>query len=87
MKEGDIMEEIEYFYRNLYVSHEADTNEAFEDFILSNLQTVKLTDEERDDLEGYITIEECAKVLKTFPNGKSPEMMSRRNFIIAFLIW
>ena len=56
VKEGEIMEEIEYFYRNLYVSHEADTNEAFEDFI-SNLQTVKLTDKERDDLEGYITVQ------------------------------
>ena len=65
------MEEIKYFYRNLYVSHKADTNEAFE-YFMSNLQTVKLTDEERDDLEGYITIEECAKVLKTFSNRKSP---------------
>ena len=32
----------------------------------------ELTDQEREELEGYITIEECAKVLKTFPPGKSP---------------
>ena len=31
----------------------------------------KLTDEERENLEGYITIEECSKVLQTFPAGKS----------------
>ena len=39
---------------------------------MCDLQTAKLTDEEREELEGYITIEECAKVLKTFPPGKSP---------------
>ena len=48
-----------------------DNNEAFNDFTC-DLQTAKLTDEEREELEGYITIEECAKVLKTFPPCKSP---------------
>jgi len=65
------MKEIESFYENLYTSHDEDNNEAFNDFV-RDLQTDKLTDEEREDLEGYITIEEYSKVLKTFPAGKSP---------------
>ena len=48
-----------------------DNNEAFSDFTC-DLQTAKLTDEEREELEDYITIDECAKVLKTFPPCKSP---------------
>ena len=83
------MKEIESFYRNLYTSHDEDNKEAFNDFV-RDLQTDNLTDEERENLEGYITIEECSKVLKTFPACKSPylEMMvSRRNSIIASLIW
>ena len=48
-----------------------DNNRTFNDFTC-DLQTAKLTDEEREELEGYITIEDCAKVLKTFPPSKSP---------------
>ena len=50
-----------------------DNNKAFNNFTC-DLQTGKLTDEEREELENYITIEECAKVkvLKTFPPCKSP---------------
>ena len=69
--EDEIMKEIESFYKNLYASHDEGNNGAFNDFV-RDLQTVKLTDEEREDIEGYITIEECSKVLKTFPAGKSP---------------
>ena len=47
-----------------------DNDRTFNDFTC-DLQTAKLTDEEREELEGYITIEECSKVLKTFPPGKS----------------
>ena len=71
VEEDEIMKEIESFYENLYASHDEGNNGAFNDFV-RDLQTVKLTDEEREDLEGYITIEECSKVLKTFPAGKSP---------------
>ena len=71
VEEDEIMREIESFYENLYALHDEDNSEAFNDFV-RDLQTDKLTDEEREDLEGYITIEECSKVLKTFPAGKSP---------------
>jgi len=71
VEEDEIMREIESFYENLYALHDEDNSEAFNDFV-RDLQTDKLTDEEREDLEGYITIEECSKVLKTSPAGKSP---------------
>ena len=48
-----------------------DNKKAFNDFT-SHLQAAKLTDEEREELEGNITIEKCAKVLQTFPPSKSP---------------
>ena len=71
LEEHEILKEIESFYGKLYASQVVDNNKAFNDFT-SNLQTAKLTDEEREKLEGYITLEECANVLKTFPPGKSP---------------
>ena len=55
----------------IFTSQDVEHNKAFNDFV-GDLQTAKLTDEEREELEGYITIEECARVLKTFPVGKSP---------------
>ena len=67
----EILKEIESFYGNLYTSQDVEHNKAFNDFV-GDLQTAKLTDEEREELEGYITIEECARVLRTFPVGKSP---------------
>ena len=63
------MKEIESFYGKLYASQVMDNNRTFNDFTC-DLQTAKLTDEEREELEGYITIEDCAKVLKTFPPSK-----------------
>ena len=65
VEEDEIMKEIESFYENLYASHDEDNDKAFNDFV-RDLQTDKLTDEERENLDGYITIEERSKVLKTF---------------------
>ena len=65
------MKQIESFYGKLYASQVVDDNKAFDDFTC-DLQTAKLTDQEREEFEGYITMEECAKVLKIFPPGKSP---------------
>ena len=51
----------------------------------------KLSDEEKVSLEGYLTFEECQKILETLPNEKSPgeaaKMDLRRNFINTSLIW
>ena len=67
VEEYEILKEIESFYGKLYASQDVDNNKAFNDFTC-DLQTARLTDEEREELEGYITIEECAN----FPPGKSP---------------
>ena len=78
------MKEIESFYENLYASHDEDSKEAYNVFV-RDLQTDKLTDEERENLEGYITIEECSK---PSPLVSHLEMMvSRRNSMMASLIW
>ena len=71
VEEHEILEEIESFYRNLYTLQDADNKKTFNDFVC-DLLTPKLPDEESEEQEGYITIEECAKVLKTFPAGKTP---------------
>ena len=55
------MKEIESFYENLYALRNEDNNEDFNDFVC-DLHTDKLTDEERENLERYITLEECSKV-------------------------
>lgn len=45
-----LMKEIESFYENLHASYDKDSNEAFNDFV-RDLQTDKLTHEERENLE------------------------------------
>ena len=57
------MTAIQTFYENLY-SSEIDHS--------SNLQFAKLSDEEKINLDGEITVEECETILNTFQNGKSP---------------
>ena len=49
LEEHEILKEIESFYSKLYASQVVDNNEAFSDFTC-DLQTAKLTDEERQEL-------------------------------------
>ena len=49
-------------------THDNDIN----DFI-EHLEIPKLTDEERDSIEGPITLMECKTVLDTFQANKTPE--------------
>ena len=71
LDEGEILEEIEFFYRNLYTSVLDGDNDLFNDFI-ANLETPKLEDAVRDKLEGEITLQECQDILCSFKRGKSP---------------
>ena len=86
VEEHEILKEIESFYSKLYVSQVVDDNKAFDDFTC-DLQTAKLTDQEREELESYITIEEGAKVLKpSLPVSHLEMMVLRRNFTLVSLI-
>ena len=62
-----LLQEIENFYQKLYQSE----YELFADFVHS-LQLPKLSDDDKENLEGEFTIAECRQTLKTFIFGKSP---------------
>ena len=66
-----ILQEIENFYQKLYQSEYAGSNELFRDFV-HPLQLGKLSDDDKESLEGELTITECRQILKTFNFGKSP---------------
>ena len=72
LDEAKILEEIEAYYKHLYMSP-LDTagNDSFDNFI-TNLDITKLENEVRDELEGEITVNECQGILRTFKRGKSP---------------
>ena len=68
--EDEILNEIETFYKQLYNSG-LDENDLF-DLFVQGLKTPKLQDQQRNELEGEITLVECKVVLRTFSSGKSP---------------
>ena len=57
------------FYQRLYQSEKTDTLAQY--YLLNNLTNV-LTDEDRDSVEGEITLEELFTVINTFSKDKSP---------------
>ena len=70
-EEQQILSTIEAYYSDLYNSSSSELQDSFENFS-SNVTIAQLSDEEREELEGGLTYEECKKVLETFANGKSP---------------
>ena len=66
-----LLQKIENFYQNLYQSEYAGSHELFADFVHS-VQLPRLSDDDKESLEGELTIEECRQILKTFNFGKSP---------------
>ena len=69
--EKEILSAIEDFYRDLYTSKISGAQSEFDHFT-QNLTTPQLLNDERDELEGILTFEECKDTLKSFSNGKSP---------------
>ena len=67
----EILSAIEDFYRDLYTSKISRAQSEFDQFT-QNLTTPQLLNDERDELEGILTFEECKDTLKSFSNGKSP---------------
>ena len=70
-KETQILDAIENYFSNLYLSTDSTTQEDYDKYI-QDLSLPRLSDEERDNMEGVLTYEECKKVLETFQNDKSP---------------
>ena len=67
-----ILDELKGFYKNLFCSRDAKNS----DYCTKDLDTLtgltKLTDNESSLLEGYLTIEEITKALKSMKNQKAP---------------
>ena len=66
-----ILDQIETYFRGLYTSVETFSQDEYDEFI-QHLQIPKLSDEDRDNLEGPLGYEECKNVLESFQNDKSP---------------
>ena len=55
----------------MYTSGKTFSQDEYDEFI-QHLQIPKLSDEDRDNLEGPLSYEECKNVLESFENDKSP---------------
>ena len=71
VKEDKILEKIEKFYKDLYSSKITVSQTNFDKFI-EDIEIPKLDNEEKNELEGLFTLEECKKVLETFEDNESP---------------
>ena len=69
--EAQILDAIENYFNNLYTSADRTTQEDYDEYI-QDLSFPRLSDEERDNMEGLLTYEEFKKVLETFQKDKSP---------------
>ena len=65
------LDAIENYFNDLYTSACSARQEEYDSFI-QELRLAKLSDEERDELEGPLTYDECKQILETFQNDKSP---------------
>ena len=66
-----ILDQIEAYFKDLYTSVNAFSQDEYDEFT-QHLQIPKLSDEDRDNLEGPLNYEECKNVLESFQNDKSP---------------
>ena len=71
--ETEILIEIQRFYADQYKSDSEENSDVADfDAFTHELHLPKLSNAERDALEGMLTIEECKTTLRTFSLGKSP---------------
>ena len=59
------------FYEDLYSSEISTSQEQF-DLFIRNLVFPRLSDEDREEIEGPLTPDECKSVLELFQENKSP---------------
>ena len=69
--ETQVLDAIENYFNDLYTSACSARQDEYDSFI-QELRLAKLSDEERDELEGPLTYDECKQILETFQNDKSP---------------
>ena len=60
--ETQVLDAIEKYFKDLYTSKSNATQEEYDSFI-QELCLPKLSNEERDELEGLLTYDECKQVL------------------------
>ena len=65
------MKVIQEFYEDLYSSEISTSQEQF-DLFTRNLIFPKLSDEDREEIKGPLTLDECKSVLELFQENKSP---------------
>ena len=68
----DILKESENFYKDLYCNKDDPLAEIILTEYLKNVNLPKLTDNESNQLEGYITLSELTKALSNKKNNKCP---------------
>ena len=71
-QQQDILNEITMFYSNLYSSQDDLLEDVKLDNLLKDYQITKLTNEDREMIEGTITYQEASLALKRMKNDKSP---------------
>ena len=69
--ENQILPEIEKYFGNLYSSKITSTEDLLNQFT-EGVQLPRLSDGERETIEGLLSFEECKKVVESFKNDKSP---------------
>ena len=69
--EQQILDQIETYFKKLYTSEELFSEEKYDEFI-QGLEIKRLSNEDRDNLEGPLAYEECKRVLDSFESDKSP---------------
>lgn len=69
--ESQILEAIENYYSELYASANNSQENNVDEFT-EHLKIPKLSDADRDGIEGPLSYEECKKALDTFQNNKAP---------------
>ena len=71
INDKQILDQIEVYFRDLYTSAKTFSQEEYDEFT-QHLQIPKLSDDDRDNLEGPLSYDECKNVLESFQNDKAP---------------
>ena len=69
-EEKEILKGIQEFYEDLYSSEISGTLQEQFDLFTRNLIFPKLSDEDREEIEGPLTLDECKRVLELFQEDK-----------------